>query len=385
MAKQTLKSPWPYEGGKTRWSERIWQAFGDTPDIAPSIYLEPFAGSLAVLLGNPNGPAKREVICDTNPGIANFWRSIQCDPDAVARWADYPTIHHDLTARNAWLAKWEVENAQRMKEDADYFDAKAAGWWAWAKSNMIAGMPGYQAEGRSFVRGNHNGGQGISMQRRDNIPFVRGNHNSGQGISMQRRDGIPAVTPTDFANGRGAKAGMRDSIPSVCYKGFINRETQKPEHRGMDATPLDGSRLQPWMRALCERLKGVIVLCRDWQSGLTKPMTMEAYMHKHICAVFLDPPYLTADRSTIYASDHAGDSDAAAIGAYEWAVERGNQERYRIAYACHEGDFPTPDGWTCETMQFTGMQGAERRAKKLDCVMFSPHCFSKRENMDLFA
>ena len=105
MAKQTLKSPWPYEGGKTRWSERIWQAFGDTPDIAPSIYLEPFAGSLAVLLGNPNGPAKREVICDTNPGIANFWRSIQCDPDAVARWADYPTIHHDLTARNAWLAK----------------------------------------------------------------------------------------------------------------------------------------------------------------------------------------------------------------------------------------------------------------------------------------
>ena len=358
-----LKAPFPYFGGKQRWADRIWQAFGDTPDTAPSIYLEPFAGSLAVLFRNPNGPAKREVICDREPHIANFWRSIQCDPDAVARWADYPTIHHDLTARDVWLGKWAVDNSDLVREDADFYDAKAAGWWAWSMSNRIAGMPG---------------------ETINRIPLVKNNSVGGQGVTMQR-DGIPAVTPTDFANGRGAKAGMRDSIPSVCYKGFVNRETQKPEHRGMDATPLDGSRLQPWMRALCERLKGVIVLCRDWQSGLTKPMTMEAYMHKHICAVFLDPPYLTVDRSTIYASDHAGDSDAAAIGAYEWAVERGNQERYRIAYACHEGDFPTPDGWTCETMQFTGMQGAERRAKKLDCVMFSQHCFSKRENMDLFA
>ena len=137
MRTPPLTAPYPYEGSKRRWRERIWQAFGATPDVAPPIYLEPFAGSLAVLLGNPCGPAKREVICDLSPSIANFWRSIQRDPDAVAQWADYPTVHLDLTARNAWLSQWAVDNTERVRSDADYYDAQAAGWWAWAKSNMI--------------------------------------------------------------------------------------------------------------------------------------------------------------------------------------------------------------------------------------------------------
>ena len=140
------------------------------------------------------------------------------------------------------------------------------------------------------------------------------------------------------------------------------------------------------MRALCERLKGVIVLCRSWESGLTKPMTMEAYMFHHPCAVFLDPPYLTTNRTKFYDSDHSQRPDDAATGAYEWAVERGQHERYRIAYACHDGDFPVPDGWVKETMSFQGLQSEARRAAKQDCLMFSPHCFPRpaHNNADLF-
>ena len=402
---QSLKAPFPYEGGKTRWRERVWQAFGNTPDTAPSIYLEPFAGSLAVLLGNPNGPARREVVCDMSPGIANFWRSIQRDPGAVAKWADYPTIHHDLTARNYWLAKWDVENTARVREDADFYDAQAAGWWAWCKSNMIAGMPGDQSsripsgkgvqmqrdglpsvssqlggKGVAAVRvddvvpshkPNSVGGKGVSMQRPDDrIPSLKPDSVCGKGVQMQR-DGMPFVS--NWGAGQGANMQLRDGIPAVCYNGFENAALQNPERR---SAPLDGTRLQPWMLALSERLKGVIVLCRSWQSGLTSPMTMESYMAHHACAVFLDPPYLTSDRTAIYGSDHAGESDDAATGAYEWAVERGEQERYRIAYACHDGDFPVPPGWTCETMSFgSGMRREERRLSKLDCIMFSPHCF----------
>ena len=39
-----------------------------------------------------------------------------------------------------------------------------------------------------------------------------------------------------------------------------------------------------------------------------------------------------------------------------------NGERFRIAYCCHEGDFPVPDGWTFITSSFGGVKDAERRA-----------------------
>ena len=43
--KDALHPPFPYFGGKWRAAGRIWEALGD-----PSGYVEPFAGSAAVLL-----------------------------------------------------------------------------------------------------------------------------------------------------------------------------------------------------------------------------------------------------------------------------------------------------------------------------------------------
>jgi hypothetical protein len=48
----TLRAPFPYFGGKSRAAHLVWAAFGDVPN-----YVEPFAGSLAVLLGRPT-PAR---------------------------------------------------------------------------------------------------------------------------------------------------------------------------------------------------------------------------------------------------------------------------------------------------------------------------------------
>ena len=70
------------------------------------MYVEPFAGSLACLLARPTGGGAREIVCDLDGGIANFWRAVEADPDAVAYWADHPSIHHDLTARHKWLKAW---------------------------------------------------------------------------------------------------------------------------------------------------------------------------------------------------------------------------------------------------------------------------------------
>ena len=372
----------PYNGSKRRWAPRIWQAFGDTLETSPPIYLEPFAGSLAVLLANPHGPARREVVCDRSPGISNFWRSIQRDPDAVAYWADYPTVHHDLTARDAWLARWNAENAARCVEDADWYDPQAAGWWAWAKSNLISGEPGeYEHNKRvPFLTGHNHGGQGVQPQRTD-IPCV--NDRGGKGVQAQRA-AIPFVAGKDMS-GKGVTV-QRDGIPHVPDTGFhTGKGTQKALHNG-SPLPLDGTRLQPWMRALCERLKGVIVLNRGWQSCLTKPMLMSSYMAHHACAILLDPPYKTEGRSRIYASDHDGTSDQCAEESYEWAVEHGKQGRYRIAYCAHENDFPVPPGWTAEVMSFgSGMRSEARRNAIRDQVMFSPGCFAPVEQADIFA
>ena len=92
-----LVAPIPWYGGKRNWAPLIWERFGKVDG-----YFEPFAGSLAVLLGCPYVP-RREVVCDMSPHIANFWRAMRDDPHAVAKAADYPTIHHDLIARHRYL------------------------------------------------------------------------------------------------------------------------------------------------------------------------------------------------------------------------------------------------------------------------------------------
>ena len=74
------------------------------------VYVEPFAGSLACLLARPDGPGQREIVCDLDGGISNFWRAVEAEPDLVAAWADYPTFHADLTARHKWLRAWFAEH-----------------------------------------------------------------------------------------------------------------------------------------------------------------------------------------------------------------------------------------------------------------------------------
>lgn len=45
-----LQAPFPYFGGKSRIADVIWQRLGDVAN-----YVEPFAGSLAVLLQREDG------------------------------------------------------------------------------------------------------------------------------------------------------------------------------------------------------------------------------------------------------------------------------------------------------------------------------------------
>ena len=143
-------------------------------------------------------------------------------------------------------------------------------------------------------------------------------------------------------------------------------------------TGLRGDRLQPWLRALSDRIKGVIVLNRGWQSAVTTSVLAQTETGpKPPVGILLDPPYLTAERaSDVYGSDADGTSDDVARETYAWAVKHG--DRYRIAYCCHKGDFSVPYGWTSQDETFAGIRDAKRR-DRMDLIMFSPACVPNRQ------
>lgn len=121
-----MEAPFPFFGGKRRAAALIWERFGDVLN-----YVEPFAGSLAVLLARPTRP-RIETVNDIDGFIANFWRAVSADPDAVAHYTADPIHEVTLHARHRWLMANRAP-LEQLLEDPDYYDAKIAGWWAWGK------------------------------------------------------------------------------------------------------------------------------------------------------------------------------------------------------------------------------------------------------------
>jgi site-specific DNA-adenine methylase len=94
-----MKAPFPWFGGKRRVADVVWSAFGDVDN-----YVEPFAGSLAVLLERPASHARKaETVNDADRFLVNFWRALAADPESVAFHADWPVNEADLEARHLWL------------------------------------------------------------------------------------------------------------------------------------------------------------------------------------------------------------------------------------------------------------------------------------------
>ena len=313
-----LTAPFPFAGGKRHWAAEVWRRYG-----SPDVYAEPFAGSLAVLLGKPDGPAKREVVCDLNGSICNFWRAVQRDPEAVAHHADRPTYHRELTAARIWHRRWLAEHADWLAADLDYCDPKAAGIWAWGVSVSIRGQFDLRA-------------------RDDRIPFVD-DTNGGQGCSRQVR--------TLWKRAQGIQ------IPQI---------SNKIGGSGVSRSRLHRPELAAWMQALGERLANVIVLNRGWKSCLT-PTVLSERTDAQV-AILMDPPY--AGSEDAYGLPVDGETAAA---AFAWSVEHGS--RFRIAYCAHVGDFDVPEGWEALTGKLSGVRN-DRGTQ--DMIMFSPACAQPR-------
>lgn len=131
----SIRAPFPWFGGKSKVAPIVWERFGDVPN-----YVEPFAGSMACVLSRPHWPwdgNRTETVNDADCYLANFWRALQHEPNAVAEWADWPVNEADLHARHLWLVNTARERVERLRTDPEFYDCQVAGWWVWGCCQWI--------------------------------------------------------------------------------------------------------------------------------------------------------------------------------------------------------------------------------------------------------
>ncbi|MFO7181811.1 MAG: DNA adenine methylase, partial [Pseudomonadota bacterium] len=311
----------------------------------PKQYIEPFCGSAAMLLAAP-APASLEVICDANFYVANFWRAIKYQPDAVIEWQDYPVSHVDLYARHRWLT--EPERVARLRDnliDPEWpGDPQIAGWWVWGQCAWIgAGWcdpdagPFRPEASDELGKRPHVSNAGRGVQSLGKRPHTG---NAGCGVHAVSLSKIPRITD----GGCGVQATGLGQIP------FLSSS-------GMDAhARADGA--AAWLHALSRRLARVRIIHGDWRRCLN------SHYGGAQTAIFLDPPYLSFEK--LYGSS----GTPVALEVAEWAREHAH---LRIALCGLSGDYDLP-GW--ETYEWSRGRLTYGSTKTTDdeCIWFSPAC-----------
>ena len=332
----TLRAPFPYFGGKSAAAHFVWDRFGDVRN-----YVEPFCGSLAVLLGRPSYPFlgnRIETVNDKDCFLANFWRALQADPEQVALHCDWPVNEADLHARHLWLVNVGGEHVQRLRTEPDYFDAKIAGWWVWGCCQWIGSGWCHNPEWKQLP---HLGDAGMGVHR-------------------------PSQQRPHLGN-----AGMG-----------VHRPSQKLPHLGdagrgdVSTEPEATSNLRDYLFALADRLRRVRVCCGDWFRVCGETPTVK----QGLTGIFLDPPY--ADTAKRKADLYAHDSLSIAHDVRKWCIENGDNPKLRICLAGYEGEHEMPESWAVVAWKARGGYGSQndgsttngRDNAKKERLWFSPHC-----------
>ena len=344
MTTAPLQAPFPYFGAKRKAAETVWPAFGVVDN-----YVEPFAGSAAVLLAAPPDATRIETINDFDGFVANFWRALAHDPDAVAHAADWPVNEVDLVARHSWLVRHRQPITEQLSADPAWYDARSAGWWVWGACNWIgsgwcSGTGPWVHDGARLVRKEGNAGQGINRQ----LPHLG---DAGQGINRK--------------------------LP------YLSRAGQGILQRPPDSTTPRGEFIRAWMRELHQRLRDVRVTCGDWGRVVKDSITT-----RHgLTAVFLDPPYTKGDMD--YSAGGMGQGIADDVRA--WCAENGNNPQLRIVLCGHAGEHDAllQQGWHIRTWKAGGGYALTDEAianRQSETIWCSPHCVPERGVVqDLFA
>ena len=303
---EKLTAPFPYYGGKGRIADLVWSALGD-----PSLYVEPFIGSAAVLLARPlpiDFPGNRvEIINDADAFVANLWRSIQSNPRAVAQRIDHPLSEIDILARHRRLCDHRAKRCMvdRVGLNAEYFDARRAGDWLYCKSGWIGGG---LCDGEWFGPGDP--------------------RNHGTGINGPK-------------------------IPQLNTNGIFSRGRRL--------------RLESIIDRLARRLRHVSICCGNWNR-----VFFPSQVEKGTVGVFLDPPYgyATGRCEKLYRVEKVENADVAAF-----CRRLGRQRNLRIVLAGLDGEYDLPGWrvipWSAGHCFSKPVNSEDRHKERL---WLSPHC-----------
>lgn len=319
----TLAAPFPYFGGKALACETVWSAFG-----AVDNYVEPFAGSAAMLLGAPDGK-RVETINDADGFVANFWRAVAHDAEAVACYTDWPCNEADLFSRHSWLVRQRESLLDGLHSDPDWYDAKIAGWWCWGSCNWIGS--GWCSGTGPWI---HDGETLVDSRK---LPHLG---DAGRGVNRQ----LPHLSA-----GQGARSAY----------------------------------IHEWFDALHARMRDVRVACGDWSRVVKDSVTT-----RHgLTAVFLDPPYTKG--SMDYAAGGVGGALADEVRA--WCIANGADKKLRIVLCGHAGEHDEllQHGW--HIREWTARKGyavtdeaVENSAS--ETLWCSPSCVPEvRSQLDIFS
>ncbi|WP_037322992.1 DNA adenine methylase [Amycolatopsis thermoflava] len=137
-----MKPPFAYFGGKTRLAEQIAATFPPHEH-----YVEPFAGSLAVLLAKPR--SRMETVNDLDGDLMTFWRVLRDQPDELARvcaLTPHARAEH-LEAYALEQAPTDLERARRvwvLLTQGRGGQMRPTGWRHYVDpAGSVLGMPGY--------------------------------------------------------------------------------------------------------------------------------------------------------------------------------------------------------------------------------------------------
>lgn len=129
---KSMEPPIWWLGGKRIIAPTVWCALGD-----PDRYIEPFAGSLAVLFARPAEHAsdkfRVEIINDSDSLLVNYWRAMERDAEAVVRIARRPPMEQEIVAARRYVLYEEKSwLSDKIKKNIHFCDIEIAGLWLYA-------------------------------------------------------------------------------------------------------------------------------------------------------------------------------------------------------------------------------------------------------------
>ena len=314
MMSAPLAAPFPYFGGKRRAAATVWRALGD-----PSGYVEPFAGSAAILLARPAFKGRRvETINDLDGWLVNVWRALQLSPHETAAHAIGPVAEIDYHARLAWLQERRTPDLVSWLEgDPEAHDPKAAGWWLYVTACGIGD------------------------------PFGPG--------------------PWRVIDG---KLTDTRKLPHLCDAGRgVNRELPHLGDAGMGVLA--------YFDRLAARLHRVRITCGSWERVVQPSVTRSGTGGDGTRAVFLDPPYATS--GDLYAESTAGIGD----DVREWCATRADGMRVILCGYDTEHDALLERGWVVIEGKSGGGAGYSTNAAngRRERLWLSPECIQAHQDV----